>query len=74
MARDEKLVIRLVESVKEDFQAYSEELGMTMSALGSYVVGEWIRQQKNKERLEEKSALAMIEYGKKLLEEQEQEK
>ncbi|MGW9286394.1 hypothetical protein ACWGSA_30330, partial [Streptomyces diastaticus] len=69
-----KLVIRLVESVKEDFQAYSEELGMTMSALGSYVVGEWIRQQKNKERLEEKSALAMIEYGKKLLEEQEQEK
>lgn len=45
MARDEKLVIKLEERMKFQFQAYADRMGVTMSALGAFVVGQWVDAQ-----------------------------
>lgn len=50
MARDSKVVIRLTDEVKEEFQKLADSYGMTISALGSYVIGRHlsdIRKQQN---------------------------
>lgn len=52
MARDEKIVIRLTDTVKEDFQSKAEEYGMTISALGSYVIGRFIAEEKQRKEVE----------------------
>jgi len=46
MAREAKVVIRLVEEKKDEFQELADQLGMSMSSLGSFVIGQWIYQQK----------------------------
>lgn len=53
MARDEKIVIRLTEEVKTDFQKMADDLGMTISALGSYVIGRYVKEEKKREMLQE---------------------
>lgn len=54
MARDEKVVFRLTEDIKQEFQTVAEGLGMTISALGSYVVGDYLRRLKNEKAFQEK--------------------
>lgn len=50
MARDEKVIIRLTEETKNKFQSIAERYGLTISALGSYVIGEYVsRIEKNEE-------------------------
>lgn len=46
MQRDDKVIIRLSVEKKEEFQKLAEDLGMTMSALGAYVIGNFLRTQK----------------------------
>jgi GH24 family phage-related lysozyme (muramidase) len=45
VARDEKLMIRLEERTKLKFQEWADRYGVTMSALGAVVIGQWIAQQ-----------------------------
>jgi hypothetical protein len=61
MARDEKVVIRLRADVKEEFQRMAEELGMTISSLGSYVIGKFVRENKKSAALQEKMIEPMID-------------
>ncbi|MBY6270396.1 hypothetical protein [Parageobacillus thermoglucosidasius] len=51
MARDDKVIIRLRSDVKEEFQRIADELGMTISALGSYVIGKFVRENKKSEMM-----------------------
>lgn len=44
--REAKVIVRLTVEKKEEFQQLAEELGITMSALGAYVIGNFIRTQK----------------------------
>lgn len=44
--REEKVVVRLNEQIKNDFQAIAEEHGITMSALAAFIIGGFVRQQK----------------------------
>jgi antitoxin component of RelBE/YafQ-DinJ toxin-antitoxin module len=45
MARNAKLIIMTDERVKERLQFYADQLGMTMSGLGAYILGYWVYQQ-----------------------------
>ena len=45
MAREDKVIIRLTVEVKQKFATIAEEMGMTVSALGSFVIGSFVRQQ-----------------------------
>lgn len=42
LARDEKVIIRLREDVKKEFQRIAEEYGLTISALGAFVIGKFV--------------------------------
>jgi len=66
MARDEKVIIRLTDDIKSEFQQIAEEMGMTISALGSYVIGAYIREQKNKVAFQEKMISPMVETMSKI--------
>lgn len=46
MARDQFVKVRLNADIKAEFQELANEYGMTMSALGSYVVGSFVKQQR----------------------------
>lgn len=48
MARDDKIIIRVSEDMKKDFQSLAESMGMTMSGLGAFVVGNYMREEKHK--------------------------
>ncbi|EQB97643.1 hypothetical protein GA8_00020 [Geobacillus sp. A8] len=61
MARDERINIRLRSDVKEEFQQMADELGMTISALGSYVIGKFVRENKKNAALQEKILEPMID-------------
>lgn len=61
MARDERINIRLRADVKEEFQRMADELGMTISALGSYVIGKFVRENKKNAALQEKMIEPMID-------------
>jgi antitoxin component of RelBE/YafQ-DinJ toxin-antitoxin module len=54
MAREEKIIIRVSEDMKNSFQALAEEMGMTMSGLGSFVIGNFIREEKHRRLMQEK--------------------
>lgn len=54
MARDSKLVIRVTDEIKEEFERIADTYGMTISALGSYVVGRFIQQEKRTVEFQEK--------------------
>lgn len=45
MARDAKVIIMTDERVKERLQEYADQLGMTLSGLGAYILGHWVYQQ-----------------------------
>ena len=68
MARDEKIVIRLTEEIKQEFQNTAEELGMTISALGSYIIGDYLRRLKNEKAFQEQMIVPAIETMSKLAE------
>lgn len=51
--RQERIVIRLNADMKRKLQAMAAEMGITMSALGAYVLGQWvINQEKTHGRIE----------------------
>lgn len=62
MARDEKVVIRLTDDVKNEFQEVAGTMGMTISALGSYVIGDYLRRLKNDKAIVEKMASQTVNY------------
>lgn len=45
MARSAKVIIMTDERVKDRLQDYADQLGMTMSGLGAYILGYWVCQQ-----------------------------
>jgi len=45
MARNAKLIIMTDERVKERLQFYADQLGMTLSGMGAYILGYWVYQQ-----------------------------
>lgn len=45
MARNAKVIIMTDESIKERLQVYAEKMGMTVSGLGSFILGHWVYQQ-----------------------------
>ena len=45
MARNAKVIIMTDERVKERLQDYADRLGMTLSGLGAYILGNWVYQQ-----------------------------
>jgi antitoxin component of RelBE/YafQ-DinJ toxin-antitoxin module len=61
LARDEKIVIRLTEDVKNRFQEIAERYGLTISALGSYVIGEYVAKVENNTRMQEKILGKMVD-------------
>jgi hypothetical protein len=54
MARDEKIMIRLTTQIKDELQIAAESYGMTMSTLGSYIIGKWLSDQRKIRPLTEK--------------------
>jgi CopG-like RHH_1 or ribbon-helix-helix domain, RHH_5 len=46
MGRDVKLVVRLAENVRDEFQKLADAHGVTMSALAAYLIGQHVYQQK----------------------------
>ncbi|MCL6588178.1 MAG: hypothetical protein K6T72_17085 [Anoxybacillus sp.] len=60
MARDERIIIRLRADVKEEFQDMAEQMGMTISALGSYVIGKFVVDHKRNRELQEKMIMPAV--------------
>lgn len=54
MAREEKLVLKLEEKMKFQFQQYADQFGVTMSALGAFVIGQWVTSQNRLEAYNER--------------------
>lgn len=47
MARDETIKIRITTEKKEQLQSIADDMGLTMSALGAYIIGQWVMQYNN---------------------------
>jgi antitoxin component of RelBE/YafQ-DinJ toxin-antitoxin module len=47
MARDARIIILTDEKIKNRMIEMAEQMGMTLSGLGSYVVGNFVHQQDN---------------------------
>jgi hypothetical protein len=45
IVRDEKIIIKLSAEKKGELQAISEQMGVSMSAIGAYIIGQWLMQQ-----------------------------
>jgi len=45
MPRETKIVLKVTEEIKNDLQDRAKRYGMTMSALGAYVIGQWLENQ-----------------------------
>lgn len=54
MARDDKIIIRVSEEMKNNFQQLAESMGMTMSGLGAFVIGNYLREETYKREMQEK--------------------
>lgn len=61
MARDEKVIIRLTEETKNKFQGIAERYGLTISALGSYVIGEYVSRIEKNEEMQKKMFEKLLE-------------
>ncbi len=61
MARDEKVIIRLTEETKNKFQRIAERYGLTISALGSYVIGEYVSRIEKNEEMQKKMFETLLE-------------
>lgn len=70
MARDNTLMIRVDDSVKERFQAQANSFGLTMSALGAFVIGEWLSNRERVAPFMENLASGLIEMVKNASESQ----
>jgi len=46
MAREEKIMVRIKQEVKSEFQKRALEYGLTMSALAAYIIGQWVYEQR----------------------------
>ncbi len=46
MARNSTLHIAVKEDIKRELQHYAERYGITTSALGAFIIGQWIYSQK----------------------------
>uniref|UniRef100_UPI00300F910B hypothetical protein n=1 Tax=Anoxybacillus gonensis TaxID=198467 RepID=UPI00300F910B len=46
--------------VKEEFQDMAEQMGMTISALGSYVIGKFVVDHKRNRELQEKMIMPAV--------------
>lgn len=44
-SRQERIIVRLNPDMKERFQEIAGQYGITMSALGAYVIGQWVVNQ-----------------------------
>lgn len=51
--RDDKVIIRITEDIKLQFQKQAEKRGLTMSALGAFIIGDWVREQLAEERIQD---------------------
>lgn len=60
MARTQKISVMVDDSVKSDFDKLATQMGLTSSALGAYVIGSWMMQQKM-------IIPALLESGKEVL-------
>lgn len=65
MARDEKLMIRLEEKTKWEFQRLADRYGVTMSALGAVILGQWVDQQREAGKVKD---MLMVQAGEGLKE------
>lgn len=45
MARADRVIVMLESDIKEKFRNYAIRMGLTESALGAYILGQWIIQQ-----------------------------
>jgi len=54
VAREDKIIIRVTEELKTEFQAMAESMGMTMSGLGAYVIGNYMKEEKYKREMQQK--------------------
>lgn len=46
MARNSTLHIAVREDIKRELQDYAESYGITVSALGAFIIGQWLYSQK----------------------------
>lgn len=44
--RDEKIIVKMSADRKAELQQISEEMGVSMSAIGAYIIGQWLMQQR----------------------------
>ncbi|OQP08980.1 hypothetical protein [Geobacillus thermoleovorans] len=61
MARDEKVIIRLTQETKNKFQSIADRYGLTISALGSYVIGEYVSRIEKNEEMQQKMFETLLE-------------
>ena len=54
MAREEKIVIRVSEKMKNDFQELADSMGMSMSGLGAFVIGHYMREELHRRQMQDK--------------------
>lgn len=68
IVRDERIVIKLSAVKKGELQEISEQMGVSISAIGAYVIGQWLMQQQmmTKPLMEKMNAL-MAETVKELV-------
>lgn len=52
--REDKVIIRLTPELKAEFQELAESMGMTMSGLGAFVIGNFMKQEKTKSEMNQK--------------------
>lgn len=57
--REDKVIIRLTPELKTEFQEMAESMGMTMSGLGAFVIGNYMKEEKRKQEMQ-KSLLEQI--------------
>lgn len=58
--RQEKVIVRLNPDMKDRFQKFASEMGITMSALGAYVIGQWVINQERADGRIEKSIFELL--------------
>lgn len=45
MAREDRVVVMLEQGIKERIQYYASAMGLSASALGAFILGNWVMQQ-----------------------------
>lgn len=50
--KEAKMYLRLTEDVKNEFQGYADDLGISMSALATMVIGDYVRKMRKQREIE----------------------